>query len=216
MSLYKKLTMNYNNELIRTSPAISRKTKQNMRQKVIVYIMMSLKEFTQLDMSSSHETDITWYGLFDVTTNKMVAIKAANNCTVPQHPTMSTYKTSLDTIMKNHVLSLTQSGELVGLYILCIGYAAGDAQIGVTGTVEEKYAHMAARRELSEESGIRNLGWFQQIGCRATLRCNWTGFIGGFGVKCMCSEEAIQSGWECCASGYGRCAPLTEVKIQIE
>ena len=143
-------TMNCSNYLNKDTPATnsySGETKHNMRRKVIMYMMMSLHEFQELEMSSSHETDITWYGLFDVTTNKMVAIKNATGRTKPTHPRMSTYKTSLDSTMKKHVLSLTQAGELSGLYILCIGYAAGDAQIGVTGTVEgeDKYVHMAAQ-----------------------------------------------------------------------
>ena len=204
--------MNCSNYDNKDTPATSHsgETKQNMRRKVIMYMMMSLHEFKELEMSSSHETDITWYGLFDVTTNKMVDIKAASGRTKPSHPRMSTYKTPLDKSMRQHVLSLVQSGELSGLYILCIGYAAGDAQIGVTGTVEDedKYVHMTAHRELTEETGITYLGWFQQIACGSSRRCNWTGFIGGFGAKCFCSDAARRDGWECCASGYGRCAPL--------
>jgi len=203
--------MNQSTKLIRTIPAISQsgESKKNLRQKVITYIMMSKREFTNLDMSSSHERDISWYGLFDPSANKMVAIKAATKCTVPKNTRMSTYKTALDHIMKSHILSLKKKGLLQpDLYILCIGYSAGDAQIGVTGTVEEQYIHMAALRELREESGISHLGWFQQVGCRTSRRCKWTGFIGGLGAKCMCSEEARQCGWECCASGYGRCAPF--------
>jgi hypothetical protein len=207
--------MNCSNYDNKDTPATSHsgETKQNMRQKVIMYMMMSLHEFKELEMSSSHETDITWYGLFDVTTNKMVAIKNATDRTKPTHPRMSTYKTPLDSTMKKHVLSLTQAGELSGLYILCIGYAVGDIQIGVTGTVEENYVHMAAKRELTEETGITSLGCFQQIAHGSDHQCNWTGFIGGFGVKCFCSDAARRDGWECCASGYGRCAPFVSTGL---
>ena len=114
--------------------------------------------------------------------------------------------------------------------ILCVGYEqAGkfDMQLGVTGSVDSgEEAPTARDREILEETDqVTTWSWGRT--CQDTQRkrwgeIDWTGYIVGLGGAdslwsryhiarwnhgCVCSLEAIVDGWECCASGYGKCAP---------
>ena len=114
--------------------------------------------------------------------------------------------------------------------ILCVGYEQKgkfDMQLGVTGGVDSGEEAAAARdREILEETGQATT-WSWGRTCQDTQRkrwgqIDWTGYIVGLGGAdsiwsryhiarwnqgCVCSLEAIVDGWECCASGYGKCAP---------
>ena len=114
--------------------------------------------------------------------------------------------------------------------ILCVGYEQKgkfDMQLGVTGGVDAgEEAATARNREILEETGQATT-WSWGRTCQDTQRkrwgeIDWTGYIVGLGGAdsiwsryhiarwnqgCVCSLEAIVDGWECCASGYGKCAP---------
>ena len=114
--------------------------------------------------------------------------------------------------------------------ILCVGYEqAGkfDMQLGVTGGIDGGEEAATARdREILEETG-QLTSWSWGRACHDTQRkrwgeIDWTGYIVGLGGTdsiwgryhtarwsqgCVCSLEAIVDGWECCASGFGKCAP---------
>ena len=114
--------------------------------------------------------------------------------------------------------------------ILCVGYEQKgkfDMQLGVTGGIDVGEEAAAARdREILEETGQATT-WSWGRSCRDTQRkrwgqIDWTGYIVGLGGTdsiwsryhiarwnqgCVCSLEAIDDGWECCASGFGKCSP---------
>jgi len=114
--------------------------------------------------------------------------------------------------------------------ILCVGYEqAGkfDMQLGVTGGIDGGEEAATARdREILEETGqVTTWSWgrtCQDIQRKRWGEIDWTGYIVGLGGTdsiwgryhtarwsqgCVCSLEAIVDGWECCASGFGKCAP---------
>ena len=114
--------------------------------------------------------------------------------------------------------------------ILCVGYEqAGkfDMQLGVTGGIDSgEEAATARNHEILEETGQATT-WSWGRSCRDTQRkrwgeIDWTGYVTGLGGTdsiwsryhiarwnqgCVCSLESIFDGWECCASGFGKCAP---------
>jgi len=114
--------------------------------------------------------------------------------------------------------------------ILCVGYEqAGkyDIQLGVTGGIDAGETAEAARdREILEETSLVTT-WSWGRSCRDTQpkkwgQIFWTGYITGLGGTdciwsrfhlsrwnqgCVCSLTAVMDGYECCASGFGKCAP---------
>jgi len=110
--------------------------------------------------------------------------------------------------------------------ILCVGYEQKgkfDLQLGVTGGIDGgETAAVARDREILEECGVVPTWRWGRISCDKQLKkwgeIDWTGYIVGVGdwsrfhtarwnQGCVCPEEAIIDGYECCASGFGKCAP---------
>ena len=117
-------------------------------------------------------------------------------------------------------------GDVTQYGILCVGYEQDgvfDLQLGVTGGVDGGETPTYARdREILEECGvITTWSWGRNTNDTCGWRkIDWTGYIVGVGdwsqfqysrwnAGCTCPDLAIMDGWECCASGFGRCAPLT-------
>jgi hypothetical protein len=210
--------------------------KKEYKKKIAVLPLIDKEEFESTSFMSTHELDINFFGwvsirdaLFDIKYKGKLSFNIKLKGNVPKNPRWSNYFNQIHhKLLKNlMIFSATQDINIDDYGILCIGYDAGDMQLGITGTIDGKESpKYATKREINEECSA-SVSWIftpPNDNEYTSKNCYWNGFIAGLEKSwearssiawendCFCYKQARDKNMDdCLSSGYGSCKLSNEV-----